>query len=86
MSTLAAAGVLAAFADNGIRGSDAGTSLKVMLQRLVPTTAKAKDTMADLGLEFEDAHGNILPVTEIAQRLQDRLKGLSEAQPLAPIG
>src|SRR5215218_3640722 len=73
-------GVLAAFANNGIKGSDAGTSLKTMLQRLIPETEKARNKMADLGLKFTDARGAMLPITEIAQRLKDRLSGLSDAQ------
>src|SRR5215218_3667818 len=73
-------GVLAAFANNGIAGSDAGTSLKTMLTRLIPTTEKAKNKMADLGLKFTDARGAMLPITNIAQRLKDRLSGLSDAQ------
>jgi TP901 family phage tail tape measure protein len=74
------AGVLALFADNGIRGSDAGTSLKTMLSRLVPQTEKAKNAMADLGLKFTDAHGAILPISEISDRLRAKLGGLSDAQ------
>lgn len=41
---------LAAFAQNGLKGSDAGTSLKTMLMRLQPTTADAYATFKDLGL------------------------------------
>ncbi|MCB2471956.1 phage tail tape measure protein, partial [Listeria monocytogenes] len=33
--------MLAVFAQNGLKGSDAGTSLKTMLQRLHPTTKAA---------------------------------------------
>jgi TP901 family phage tail tape measure protein len=73
-------GVLAAFANNGIKGADAGTSLKTMLTRLVPTTVAAKNKMKDLNLSFVDSHGAILPITEIAQKLQDRLAGMSQAQ------
>jgi TP901 family phage tail tape measure protein len=75
--------VLAAFADNGLRGSDAGTSLKTMLARLVPQTDKQSNAMRRLGLDFIDAHGAILPVSAIAQQLQDRLGGLSQAQRIA---
>jgi TP901 family phage tail tape measure protein len=78
-------GVLAAFSDNGIRGSDAGTSLKTMLVSLVPTTDKAARTMRKLGLDFTDAHGAIIPVTQIAQQLQDRLGKLSQAQRIAAL-
>lgn len=41
---------LAVFAQNGLKGSDAGTSLKTMLSRLVPMTEGAYTTMESLGL------------------------------------
>ncbi len=51
-------GALAAFDNAGIKGSDAGTSLKTMLSRLVPQTAKAATAMKDANLDFTDANGN----------------------------
>lgn len=78
-------GVLAAFANNGIQGSDAGTSLKTMLANLIPTTAKARETMATLGLSFVDANGAIKPITDIAQQLKDRLGTLSQAQQISTL-
>ncbi|ARJ21165.1 phage tail tape measure protein [Bacillus mycoides] len=41
---------LAVFAQNGLKGSDAGTALKTMLMRLNPSTKEAYNKMADLGL------------------------------------
>lgn len=41
---------LAAFANAGIAGSDAGTSLKTMLARLVPSTDKAQNAFLQYGL------------------------------------
>ena len=41
---------IAAISPSFASGSDAGTSLKVLLQRLVPSSDKAKDAMKDLGL------------------------------------
>ncbi|WP_045509329.1 phage tail tape measure protein [Bacillus amyloliquefaciens] len=41
---------LAVFAQNGLKGSDAGTSLKTMLSRLVPMTKAQYESMSDLGL------------------------------------
>lgn len=73
-------GVLASFDNAGIKGSDAGTSLKTMLARLVPQTNKARDAMADLGLKFTDANGSFLPITNIAEQLKTQLSGLSEEQ------
>lgn len=72
--------VLAAFADNGIQGSDAGTSLKTMLQRLVPQTDEAAEAMQRLGLDFTNADGSFKSIDEIAQQLQDSLGGLTEAE------
>lgn len=73
-------GVLSAFASKGIQGSDAGTSLKTMLTRLVPTTDKAAKAMKQYGLNFVDAKGQMLPIADVAQQLQDKLGGLSEAE------
>ncbi len=41
---------IAAMGQAGIKGSDAGTSLKTMFLNLIPDTNKARDTMRDLGL------------------------------------
>lgn len=41
---------LAVFAQNGLKGSDAGTSLKTMLMNLQPSTDKAYNQFEDLGL------------------------------------
>lgn len=59
-------------------GSDAGTSFKTFLQRLVPASGPAAEKIKELGLEFFDAQGNMKSMAEIAQELQDGLSGLSE--------
>ena len=41
---------LALFAQNGLKGSDAGTSLKTMLANLIPKSNEAYDMFSDLGL------------------------------------
>jgi TP901 family phage tail tape measure protein len=73
-------GVLSAFDNAGIKGSDAGTSLKTMLTRLVPTTTQAATAMKDLGLKFTDANGAFLPITNVAQQLKEKLGKLSAEQ------
>jgi TP901 family phage tail tape measure protein len=73
-------GLLAMFAQNGLRGSDAGTSLKTMLMRLTPEMEKQKGLMADLGLEFYDAEGNFVGISDAAQQLHDKLKPLTQEQ------
>lgn len=71
---------LAAMADQGVRGSDAGTSLKTMLIRLQPATAAAKQTMDSLGLSFVNADGTFKSLSEISSVLQSRMSGLTDTQ------
>jgi TP901 family phage tail tape measure protein len=78
-------GALALFADNGIKGSDAGTSLKTFLTRLVPATDSAADAMTNLGISFINADGSIKGLPEVAGILQQKLSGLSEAQRIAAV-
>lgn len=69
---------IAAIAPNFASGSDAGTSFKSFLQRLTPEGDKARAAMERLGLEFFDAEGNMKSMANIAQELQDSLRGLSD--------
>jgi TP901 family phage tail tape measure protein len=71
---------LAMFADKGIQGSDAGTALKTMLTRLVPSTKAAADTMAELGLSYTDANGQMVSAEEIASRTREAFKGLTDEE------
>lgn len=73
-------GVLAAFDAAGIKGSDAGTSLKTMLMRLVPSTDEAAEMMKKLGINFTNADGSFKSISEVSGILQSRLGGLTEAQ------
>ncbi|WP_065329965.1 phage tail tape measure protein [Tritonibacter mobilis] len=59
-------------------GSDAGTSFKTFLQRLVPQSKAAKQAIEELGLEFFDADGNMRSMSEIAEELKTGLAGLSD--------
>ncbi len=77
--------VLGAFADAGITGSDAGTSLKTMLQRLgAPTGAAAKE-MKSLGINVWDSSGHMKDAGGIAQELQSKMGGLSDKQKQAAL-
>lgn len=71
--------VLAAFADAGINGSDAGTSLKTMLQKLAAPTDKAAALIEDLGINTRDSNGYMLSASDLAQELQDKLGTLEPA-------
>lgn len=78
---------IAVMGNAGIKGSDAGTSLKTMLMNLSPQTKKAKEEMMDLGIitadgsnKFYDAQGKLKSLSEISGILQDSLKGLTNEQ------
>lgn len=74
------AGSLALFAQNGLTGSDAGTSFKTMLQRLNPQSEEAATLMSDLGLAFYDSEGAFVGLESVAEQLQQKLGGLTEEQ------
>lgn len=73
-------GVLAAFADRGLSGSDGATSLKVAIQRLMAPTNKAASLMQQLGIHTYDANGNMVDAAAFAGQLQTTLGGLGAAE------
>lgn len=74
------AGTLALFAQNGLAGSDAGTSFKTMLQALQAPSEKTAGLMQELGINAYNAQGGFIGITNLAQQLKDKLGPLSQAQ------
>lgn len=74
------AAALALFADHGVKGSDAGTSLKTMLQRLAAPTDQAAEAIAAYGLNIRDSNGQMKDISGIADELTGKLGGLSDAE------
>lgn len=81
---------IAALGEMGIKGSDAGTSLKTMYLNLVPATDKAAEKMRELGLiteeganRFFDAEGKVKSYEDIATILGETLGHLSEEQQIS---
>jgi TP901 family phage tail tape measure protein len=73
-------GVLAEFANKGLMGSDAGTSLKSMLQRLSNPAADAKRQMEKLGIAAYDSSGKFVGLSNFAGQLQTSMSKLTPAQ------
>lgn len=74
----------------GIKGSTAGTSLRQIMVSLTGTSKKATNELKKLGIItkngtnlFVNQKGQIKPLSEVFQILQDHTKGLTEAQRLA---
>jgi trimeric autotransporter adhesin len=86
-SFLSTSTALALFANNGLKGSDAGTSLKTFLNNLIPTTKKATAALEDLGIiqgennKFIDSStGKFKSLAEISGTLNDATKNLTDSQ------
>jgi TP901 family phage tail tape measure protein len=73
-------GTLAAFANAGMLGSDAGTSFRTMLLRLANPTGEAADEMKQLGIEAYNSSGQFVGMEALAGQLQKRLGGLTQEQ------
>jgi TP901 family phage tail tape measure protein len=80
---------IALMGNAGIVGSDAGTSLKTMLQNLQPVTTKQKNLFKELGIvtedganAFFDAEGNVKSYAGISGVLSDALRGQTNQQKL----
>ncbi|MGW6603331.1 phage tail tape measure protein [Streptomyces sp. NPDC055036] len=70
-------GTLSLFAQNALTGSDAGTSLKVMLQRLVPQSKEAAAMMKSIGFSAYDAQGNFVGLTALAGQMKTSFSKLT---------
>jgi len=71
---------LALLANAGIRGSMAGTTLKVMFERLTAPTDKAKAAMDKLGVSVFDAHGKMRPLRDLIIQFTEKTKNLTDAE------
>lgn len=78
---------IALLGQQGIKGSDAGTSLKTMLSNLIPVTDKQKALFKDLGLltekgssAFFDMQGNAKGLADISQLLQNATRNMTAEQ------
>lgn len=86
------AAAIALLGQAGIKGSDAGTSLKSMLLNLQPATKEQASLFRDLGLitasganQFFDASGKVKSMSEVAGTLQTALAGMTQQQKLATL-
>nr|DAL51164.1 MAG TPA_asm: minor tail protein [Caudoviricetes sp.] len=77
---------LALMASRGLKGSDAGTSLKSMLQQIEPASKPAVAAFERLGLlkdgknQFYDEKGQLRSLGEIADILHESTQGLTEQE------
>ena len=73
--TAAAIGIMS---DAGIKGSQAGTTLRSGLTRIVKPTKQVKEAMEKLNVEFYDSDGKMKSLTKIIDDLQKNTEGLTD--------
>lgn len=71
---------LTLFADRGVIGEQAGTSLRGMLASLTSPSKEAKTAIRDLGIELYDSNGRFLGLENAAGQLNGALAGVSDAE------
>lgn len=67
-------------ADAGIKGEQAGTTLRGALTRLMSPTKEMYESMSALGISFYDAQGKMKPLSTIVDELQKSTKNLTDEQ------
>lgn len=72
--------VLAAFADQGIKGSEAGTMYSIVLRDLQKSALSNKKAFETAGIAVYDANGNLNNMADIVGQLETRLGGMSAEQ------
>lgn len=75
--TAAAIGIMA---DAGIKGSQAGTTLRGALSRIAKPTKATQETMDSLGLSFYDSNGKMKSLADITEMLETKMSGLTDEQ------
>lgn len=71
---------LGILADNGVKGAEGGTALRNIILSLTAPTDKAAKKMKELGLEVLDAEGNMRPMNDIFNDLNDTLSDMTQGE------
>lgn len=71
---------LGLMANAGIKASQSGTSLRTLMTNLASPTKNSAMAIQQLGLNIQDAKGNMLPFNDVMVQLRDGFNGLTEAE------
>jgi TP901 family phage tail tape measure protein len=72
------AAALAVFSENGIKGAEAGTQLRSLLNNMSRDVPEVKDLWDELGISMYDAQGNMRSLDAIIKDLNVALDGTSD--------
>ena len=77
--------VLAVFADQGVKGAEAGTRLDIVLRDLQRASITNREEWDRLGVSVYDATGTMLPLADIVQQMEGLLGNMSDEQKRATL-
>lgn len=71
---------LGIMANAGIKGSDAGTSLRGVMTRLAKPTKEVNEAMSALGISAVNTDGSMKPLSALIPEMQTAFSGLTDSQ------
>lgn len=74
---------LVVLSNNGIKASQAGTTMRAVISRLSAPTKTASGIMRELGMNILDNKKNLKPLSQIVGEFAEKTKNLSDAQKAA---
>lgn len=77
--------MLEALANNGLRGSEAGTSLAAIMRDLTSKMKDGKIVIGDTSVAVMDSNGNFRDMTDILKDVEDATDGMGDAQKQAAL-
>lgn len=79
------AAVLAIFSENGIKGAEAGTQLRSMLNNMSRDTTEVQETWAALGVSLYDSAGNARNLEAVINDLRAAMAGMTDQERITTI-
>ena len=73
-------GVLAAFADQGVKGTEAGEKLYIVLRDLQRASLKGAKNWEKMGMRVYDANGKMLPLVDIIEQISLKFDTMSDKE------
>lgn len=77
--------MLESLANNGLRGSEAGTALTAMMRDLTSKMKDGKIAVGDASVEVMDSNGNFRDMTDILKDVENATDGMGDAQKQAAL-
>jgi TP901 family phage tail tape measure protein len=77
--------VLAAYADQGIKGTVAGERFDILLRTLTKSAMEHADAFKENGIAIYDNEGKLKNLADVIKQLEERFKGMSVGQKVATL-